>query len=93
MDLRKAVATGVVTLALLGSTLGAQAPVQNVEPAKHPNLAAAQGFIAQAYQKVLDAQKANKDELNDHAEKAKALLSQANHEIQLAAEASNAHGR
>ena len=71
----------------------AQAPVTNIDPHKHPNLAAAQGYILQAYQKLDAAQKANKDQLGDHAQRAKDLLTQADKEIRQAANVSNAEGR
>ena len=67
----------------------AQMPVQNVDPQRHGNLAAAQELVAQAYQRVSDAQAANDNQLGGHAENAKQLLRQADEEIKLAAEAAN----
>lgn len=67
----------------------AQRPRQNVSPARHPNLAAAQRLSRQAWEKIEDAQRANEWDLEGHARKAKELLDQVNRELKLAAEASN----
>lgn len=78
----------MIILSILLATaiaLNAQKPVRNVSKERHPNLAAAQRLTAQAYQKILDAQKANDWDLGGHAEKAKKLLEQANDELKLAA--------
>jgi hypothetical protein len=66
-----------------------QRPALNVSSERHPNLAAAQDFLLQAYDRVVDAQKANEWDLGGHAEKAKVLIDQADDEIKLAAEAAN----
>jgi hypothetical protein len=72
---------------ICGSVLFAQRPVTNIDPNKHPNLAEAQHFIQQAYEKAEEAQKGNKkDELGGHAEKAKQHLVEADQELKLAAE-------
>lgn len=76
-------------IVLLGGIAIAQQPKENVSPARHPNLAAAQRLSQQAWQRVLDAQKANEWDLGGHAQKAKELLDQVNNELKLAAEASN----
>jgi hypothetical protein len=82
----------VVVVLLLGGVIIAQKkPVQNVSPRLHPNLAAAQKLSAEAYQKVIAAQKANEWDLGGHAQKAKELLDQVNQELKLAAEVSNAN--
>ena len=73
----------------LGGVAVAQRPKQNVSPGRHPNLPAAQRLSQQAWQRVLDAQKANEWDLAGHAQKAKELLDQVNNELKLAAEASN----
>jgi hypothetical protein len=78
-------------LFLLGCTAMAQRPRQNISPARHPNLAAAQRFTLQAYEKISAAQKANEWDLGGHARKAKELLEQADRELKLAAEVSNAN--
>ena len=66
------------------------APARNVSAGRHPNLAAAQRLAAQAYEKIEAAQRANEFDLGGHAQKAKALLEQANSEIKQAAETANA---
>jgi hypothetical protein len=71
---------------IYGSALFAQRPAANIDPSKHANLAEAQHFIQQAYDKAVEAQKANKEELGDHAEKAKQHLVEADQELKLAAE-------
>jgi hypothetical protein len=84
---------------VLGSVLGAalvcggvamaQKPVDNVNPNKHPNLAAAQRMSQQAWEKIKAAQQANEWDMQGHAAKAKELLDQVNQELKLAAEAAN----
>jgi len=74
---------------LLGGIAIAQKPVENVNPNRHPNLAAAQRLSQQAYQKVIAAQEANEWDMNGHAQKAKELLEQANQELKEAAQAAN----
>ncbi len=82
-------AVAVSIILCLGGVALAQRPKQNVSPSRHPNLAAAQRLSEQAWQRVLDAQKANEWDLAGHAQKAKELLDQVNNELKLAAEASN----
>jgi hypothetical protein len=85
---------GVVLISVLLWTglLFAQArPARNVSARRHPNLAAAQRLAAQAYQRIVQAQQANEWDLHGHAQKAKELLDQANQQLKLAAEASNAN--
>ena len=72
-----------------GGMAVAQKPVQNVNPHHHPNLAAAQRFSEQAYQKVVAAQQANEFDMEGHAQKAKDLLDQANQQLRLAADWAN----
>jgi hypothetical protein len=72
-----------------GGVVLAQAPGVDIDMHKHPNLAEAQHHIQQAYQKIDEAQRANKDELGGHAEKAKDLLMQADRELKEAAEYAN----
>jgi hypothetical protein len=71
----------------------AQAPVVNIDRRRHGNLAAAQSYIVQAYQRLDQAQQANEDQLGGHAQRAKNLLSQADSEIRLAADVANEHHR
>ncbi|HUA93225.1 MAG TPA: hypothetical protein VL991_11685 [Terracidiphilus sp.] len=62
---------------------------QDVAWRRHPNLAAAQHFIDQAYAKIGEAQRANEFDMDGHAARAKDLLEQANREIKQAAMAAN----
>jgi hypothetical protein len=93
--IRTNVVTAVaLTVTLLFSVfLVAERPERNISPRRHPNLAAAQRLSEQAYQRILDAQRANEWDLNGHAQRAKELLEQVNHELKEAAEASNEHHR
>ena len=84
--------------ALLGSVLvvGGVAlaqPKENISKARHPNLAAAQRFSEQAYEKIVAAQQANEWDLGGHAAKAKNLLDEVNRELKQAAEQSNKNKR
>jgi hypothetical protein len=81
-----------ITSALVGAMF-AQAPVVNIDRRRHGNLAAAQSYIVQAYQRLDQAQQANEDQLGGHAQRAKDLLSQADGEIRLAANVANEHHR
>jgi hypothetical protein len=81
------------SLLLIGSAAVAQRPRENVNPGRHPNLAAAQRFSEQAWQKIVAAQEANEWDLQGHAQRAKNLLDQVNNELKQAAEASNRRGR
>jgi hypothetical protein len=80
---------------VLGSVLGlglfASGVVvgQNVNPNRHPNLAAAQRLMEQAVGKLDAAQVANEFDMHGHAQKAKELLGQAFSEVKQAAEAAN----
>jgi hypothetical protein len=91
MNVRKAVLGSVLGLGLAagGVIVGHESAAQNINPARHPNLAAAQRLCDQAYAKVSAAQDANEFDLDGHAAKAKDLLSQANQELKAAAAASN----
>jgi F0F1-type ATP synthase membrane subunit b/b' len=76
-------------LLLFGGMVLAQKPPQNVNPERHPNLAAAQHLSERAYKKIVAAQEANEWDMAGHAQKAKDLLDQANKELKEAAEAAN----
>jgi hypothetical protein len=78
----------IVGLAFIGVS-SAQRPETSIDPSKHPNLAEAQHHILQAFEKIDEAQRANKDQLGGHAEKAKQLLDQASRELKEAAEFAN----
>ncbi|HEX7686058.1 MAG TPA: hypothetical protein VF453_00055 [Burkholderiaceae bacterium] len=67
------------------------APPENVSARRHPNIAAAQRLVDQAYRKVVAAQQANEYDMDGHAAKAKELLEQADRELKAAAEAANAN--
>jgi len=82
--------TRIRTVVLSGLLLaGVVATAQKINPAKHPNLAAAQRFTEQAYGKIVEAQKANEYDLGGHAQKAKELLEQVNQQLKEAAAAAN----
>jgi hypothetical protein len=74
-----------------GGVVLAQAPGVDIDAGRHPNLAEAQKHIQQAYEKIDEAQRANRDQLGDHAQKAKDLLLQADRELKEAAEYANRH--
>lgn len=83
---------GVLSLALIcGGVAVAQMPRDNVNPHKHPNLAAAQRLSQEAWEKITAAQQANEWDMDGHAAKAKELLDQVNRELKMAAEAANHH--
>jgi hypothetical protein len=82
-------AVSFASLLIAGGVAIAQAPKTNVSAGRHPNLAAAQRMCLNAYNKVIDAQKANEWDMGGHAQKAKDLLDQANSELKLAAQAAN----
>jgi hypothetical protein len=68
-------------------------PKNNVNPNRHPNLAAAQRLSQQAWEKITAAQQANEWDMDGHAAKAKDLLDQANNELKQAAQAANHNHR
>jgi hypothetical protein len=84
------VAALAVALLCSGYLFG-QRPEHDISGRRHPNLAAAQQLVDRAFQRIVQAQQANEWDLNGHAQKAKELLDQANHELKEAAESSNEH--
>jgi len=56
---------------------------------RHPNLGAAQHLVAQAYDRLEAAQRANEFDLGGHAKRAKEALKVANDEMKLAAQVAN----
>jgi hypothetical protein len=76
------------SLLLIGGIALAQ-PAQNISKGRHPNLAAAQRFSEQAYEKITAAQEANEFDMEGHAKKAKQLLEEVNSELKKAAGAAN----
>jgi len=86
----------VILGALLLSSVGAanaEVPELNVNQKRHPDIAAAQRSSRQAYDKISRAQKANRYDMEGHAQIAKELLGQVNDELKLAADAANRNGR
>jgi hypothetical protein len=77
---------------LVGAGAIAQKPERDISGARHPNLAAAQRLSQQAWERIMDAQRANEWDMQGHAQKAKNLLDEVNRELKLAAEAANRHG-
>jgi len=92
---------GIVLGSVLGVTMlfsgfaltqqggGMKAPAQNISGKRHPNLAAAQRFCDQAFEKISAAQAANEFDLGGHGAKAKELLEQASKELKEAARSAN----
>jgi hypothetical protein len=74
---------------LAGSSVYAEEPAVNISQRLHPNLAIAQKLCRQAFDKIGAAQKANNNDMEGHAQRAKELLTQVNDELKLAAEAAN----
>lgn len=74
---------------VIGVIALAQPPERNVSGRRHPNLAAAQQLSHQAWERVVQAQKANEWDMAGHAQHAKELLDQANQELKAAAQAAN----
>jgi hypothetical protein len=81
---------GMLGLVFFSGVASAQ-PERNVSPRRHPNIAAAQRLVGQAYNRLSAAQQANEFDMGGHAQRAKELLDQASAEMKLAAEAANAH--
>jgi len=77
------------SLLLVGGVALADKPVRNVSGARHPNIAAAQRLSRQAFDKIVEAQRANEWDMEGHAQKAKDLLDQVNNELKQAAGAAN----
>ncbi len=83
---------GMATALLLSGVVAFadRPPAHNVSASRHPNLAAAQRLVDQAFAKIEAAQRANEFDLGGHAAKAKDLLQQANSELKEAALTANA---
>lgn len=93
MNRRKLVVGSVLGVGLIaGGILIAQGPPpENIEPARHPHMAAAQHHIREAFDEIAQAQRANDYDMNGHAEHAKKLLDEAARELKASAEAANRH--
>jgi hypothetical protein len=85
----KRVIIGIVSCVVLTGVAFAQRPKGNVNPGRHPNIAAAQSHCQEAFDKIVAAQQANEWDMKGHAQKAKELLEKANSELKEAAEAAN----
>ena len=80
----------LLALALLCTGLMfAEKPERDISARRHPNLAAAQRLCTQAYERISQAQAANEWDMEGHAQKAKELLDQVNHELKEAAGEAN----
>jgi hypothetical protein len=84
---------GMVSILTFCVMIAAQEPTVDIDKKVHPNLAAAQQHIVEANRYITTAQKDNRYDMKDHAEKATQLLMQADHELKAAAEAANAAGK
>ncbi len=91
MKTRSIVFASLLSAGMIAGGFALAQPAQNVSHARHPNLAAAQRLIDQAYQRITDAQQANEWDMHGHAAKAKDLLDQASRELKMAAEDANRH--
>jgi len=80
-------------LLMIAGVAIAQRPKEDISGRRHPNLAAAQRLSEQAFQRITAAQEANEWDMQGHAKRAKELLSQANNELKLAAEAANRNAK
>lgn len=89
--LKKLAARSALVATVIGVSLmaTAQEPVQNIDRARHGNLAAAQELIRQAFDRITVAQQDNRYDLGGHAGRAKELLRQASEELRLSADAAN----
>ena len=91
--MRKTLPTLASVVLITAGLAFAGRPVRNISPARHPNLAAAQNLVRQAFEKITAAQRANEWDLDGHAQKAKDLLDQVNVELKEAARASNQNSK
>lgn len=85
---RVLIAQGALAVAIFCHSMQAQTqppPAVTIDPNQHGNLSAAQSDIVDAYQRIEQAQKANSGQLGGHAARARDLLSQADAELQQAA--------
>jgi len=84
-------ALAAVLLATALTGIEAQEPRENIDPNRHPNLAAAQQLSREAFNRITAAQQANEYDLGGHAGRAKELLREANEEMKRAALFINRH--
>lgn len=91
MKVRSLIFGAVLSAGLIAGGYALAQPERDISHGRHPNLAAAQRLIDQAYDRITAAQQANEWDMHGHAAKAKDLLDQASHELKEAAEDSNHH--
>jgi len=92
----KKIFLSVIVSALMLSSVSAvyaEEPALNVSSRRHPNIASAQVLSRQAYYRIVRAQRANGNNMEGHAQRAKELLVQVNEELKLAAGAANQNSR
>ena len=91
MSLKRIVLGCAFSAALVagGVAVAQHPPVDNVSGHRHPNIAAAQRLLDQAYSRIAAAQQANEFDMAGHAARAKDLLDQANRELKASAETAN----
>ncbi|SPF47870.1 hypothetical protein SBA1_790003 [Candidatus Sulfotelmatobacter kueseliae] len=82
--------TAILSVLLFCVVIMAQEPVVDIDKNRHPNLAEAQRLVVEANHYIAEAQKDNRYDMKDHAERARQLLVQVNQELKAAAEAANA---
>jgi hypothetical protein len=81
----------VLALLCVGVSYAQTKPIQDVNPKISPNLAAAQTYMVDAFNKLSAAQVINNFDMNNHAVNAKNLLVQASNEVSAAAKAAYAN--
>jgi hypothetical protein len=85
----KLLVLAVGLLLIIGVAAVAQPPERDISHHRHPNLAAAQDLSHKAWEKILDAQKANEWDMHGHAQRAKEMLDRVNEELRQAADDAN----
>src|ERR1700690_3443885 len=94
-DNKKSLTAALVLITILAPGIlfaqDMQAPVVNIDPQRHGNLATAQEYIVAAFQKIDAAQQANDSHLGGHAANAKNFLVQADADLRAAADFVNAN--
>ncbi len=81
-------ALGVGLLAS-GILIAQNPPAENIDPNRHPHLAAAQHHLRMAFDEAGEAQHANDWDMGGHAAHARELMDQAARELKVSAEAAN----
>ena len=81
----------VLALLCVGVSYAQTKPIQDVNAKISPNLAAAQTYMVDAFNKLSAAQVINNFDMNNHAVNAKNLLVQASNEVSAAAKAAYAN--